>query len=51
MKIIIWIIIFVAGFGGLLAFCHYQENPSSHFSNYKEAKALGIIDRGWIHRY
>jgi hypothetical protein len=49
MKIITWIaIIMVGGIAGLLAYCYYTENPKSYFKNYEEAKASGLMERGWI---
>ncbi|MCP3921658.1 MAG: hypothetical protein GY714_03640 [Desulfobacterales bacterium] len=33
---------------GLSSFCHYYESPTSYFSDYSEAKASGIMKRGWV---
>ena len=36
---------------GLLEYCAYTENPKSYFKNYDEAKASGLMERGWIPTY
>jgi hypothetical protein len=49
MKILTLILIIVlGGMFGILEYCEYIENPKSHFENYDEAKASGLMERGWI---
>lgn len=49
MKKITWIAIILVGCVlGLFSYCNYVENPTSHFSNYEDAKASGIMETGWI---